>query len=389
MWFFKKKKEQEVQLFSEDFQKNFLSYYDRFFEKEKDVIPIKRPGGFLVYKYAHAKSILEDNVRISYVDHSIEEMSFLQGSFFWVLNDKHLSNKKILLKNLISSHKKGDHFLMESQEYFQLLFDQMVDNGKGNIIDELINPFVLKIILKEFGIINVYTDNASAEMIDFVMFTKYTFENWFFLNDTFEHNLKEESLSAHIIKLLTLLKENDSKLNDKELLNYLTFSGTKTTSSLISYSLLHILKNKEIIASIYEADESLDLFIDEILRFYSPVQFTYRKTTTDFAIGNNILPSNSLIAVSLGAANRDPDRFTNAKDFGFKEKKSISFGKGAYKCIGEHLAKDITRKFLLNIKPFLHKMDIIEKNRLTERLELGNTIRSLHNFKIDIRPKIK
>ena len=57
----------------------------------------------------------------------------------------------------------------------------------------------------------------------------------------------------------------------------------------------------------------------------------------------------SFVAVSLGAANRDPERYPDPDAFkvGREDKQHISFGDGAQKCLGMHLAR-LEMRVLLN-----------------------------------------
>jgi cytochrome P450 len=58
-------------------------------------------------------------------------------------------------------------------------------------------------------------------------------------------------------------------------------------------------------------------------------------------LGGVRIPAGGFVAISLGAANRDPARYSNPDAFDIyrKDKQHISFGDGAHKCLGIHLAR--------------------------------------------------
>jgi cytochrome P450 len=66
-----------------------------------------------------------------------------------------------------------------------------------------------------------------------------------------------------------------------------------------------------------------------------------RTATRDVELGGVRIPAGALVAVSLGAANRDPAVYPDPDAFDiFRENKQhMSFGDGPHTCIGMHLAR--------------------------------------------------
>ena len=89
--------------------------------------------------------------------------------------------------------------------------------------------------------------------------------------------------------------------------------------------------------------------IEEALRRETPLLTVDRSATEDVELGGVHIPASSFVAVSLGAANRDPERYPepDAFDVGREDKQHISFGDGAHKCLGMHLAQ-LEMRVLLN-----------------------------------------
>ena len=81
--------------------------------------------------------------------------------------------------------------------------------------------------------------------------------------------------------------------------------------------------------------------IEEALRWETPLLTVARTATEDVELGGVRVPAGGFVAVSLGAANRDPARYPepDAFDVFRGDKQHMSFGDGAHKCLGMHLAR--------------------------------------------------
>jgi cytochrome P450 len=81
--------------------------------------------------------------------------------------------------------------------------------------------------------------------------------------------------------------------------------------------------------------------IDECLRWSSPDQSFFRTTTEEMTIHGVSLPAGARVLLSLGSANRDPERFVDGERvvLGRKEKTSLAFGAGPHYCMGAPLAR--------------------------------------------------
>jgi cytochrome P450 len=78
-----------------------------------------------------------------------------------------------------------------------------------------------------------------------------------------------------------------------------------------------------------------------MLRFDSPVQFIFRRTTRPVEIAGTTIPEDASVTVLLASANRDerqfedPDRFDITRD----TRGHMSFGLGIHFCLGASVAR--------------------------------------------------
>jgi cytochrome P450 len=88
--------------------------------------------------------------------------------------------------------------------------------------------------------------------------------------------------------------------------------------------------------------------IEEGLRWEPPLLSIMRTATADTAVEGVAIPAGAAISVSLGAANRDPSRWTDPDRFDVlrEPKPHLAFALGPHVCLGMHLARMETRVVL-------------------------------------------
>ncbi len=143
--------------------------------------------------------------------------------------------------------------------------------------------------------------------------------------------------------LLAVSDADDGRLTDAELLHNLTLllvAGFETTTNLLGNGLQVILADPAVGEAVRDGSVAPAAFVDEVLRFDSPVQLTSRIGYETEVAGVPITPENGLITL-LGAGNRDPRKFTDPGAFNplRAEGAPLSFGGGAHFCIGAALAR--------------------------------------------------
>ena len=80
--------------------------------------------------------------------------------------------------------------------------------------------------------------------------------------------------------------------------------------------------------------------IDELLRYDSPVQFFLLFAKQAVTLRKKTIPAGSQLLICIGAANRDPSAFSRPDSLDWTRKPAhLSFGTGAYRCIGARLAQ--------------------------------------------------
>lgn len=121
----------------------------------------------------------------------------------------------------------------------------------------------------------------------------------------------------------------------------LLFAGHETTRHLLGNGLQALLTHPAQWERLCREPELLPAAVRELLRFESPVQYTGRRVTTDIPLHGQTLRRGDLVVALIGAANRDPLRYTapDTLDIARREGAALSFGRGAHVCIGAALTQ--------------------------------------------------
>jgi cytochrome P450 len=122
----------------------------------------------------------------------------------------------------------------------------------------------------------------------------------------------------------------------------LLLAGHETTSNLLSAGVLALLRAPAQAARWRAGDPLVEkTATDELLRFTSPVQFTQRVVVEPTTVGGEAVEPGELLALLLGAANRDPAVFAEPHrlDLARDPNPHVGFGTGIHACLGAALAR--------------------------------------------------
>ena len=123
-------------------------------------------------------------------------------------------------------------------------------------------------------------------------------------------------------------------------------AGQETTVRLLSTALKIIAEDPELQDQLRREPDKISNFIEECLRFESPVKGDFRLAKRDTTVGGVEVPAGATVMVMNGAANRDPRQFENpgALDINRSNaRRHIAFGRGVHSCPGAPLARAETR----------------------------------------------
>ena len=134
------------------------------------------------------------------------------------------------------------------------------------------------------------------------------------------------------------------KLSEIELIQNCIFilnAGHETTTNLIGNGLYALLKWPDEKRRLIEDPTLIKPAVEEFLRFESSNQLGNRITTCATEIGGIEMGPDTRITICIGAANRDPEEFSDPErmDITRPPNRHLAFGTGAHACAGMSLAR--------------------------------------------------
>ncbi len=149
-----------------------------------------------------------------------------------------------------------------------------------------------------------------------------------------------EDLLSHMLTA----EQNGERLSDEEVMStaiLLLNAGHEATVHTTGNGVKSILESGIDPATLFTSDEQAAATAEECLRFDAPLHMFTRYALSDLEYEGIQLRKGDVIGLMLGAANRDPARFANAKSFDpFRtDGANVSFGAGIHFCIGAPLAR--------------------------------------------------
>ncbi len=119
-------------------------------------------------------------------------------------------------------------------------------------------------------------------------------------------------------------------------------AGGETTVRLLSTAAMLIAEDPELQASLRDDRDLIPNFIEECLRYESPVRGDFRLSKVPVTVGGVDLPAGTTVMLVNAAANRDPSRFPDPDVFDPQRENArshVTFGRGVHTCPGAPLAR--------------------------------------------------
>jgi len=165
------------------------------------------------------------------------------------------------------------------------------------------------------------------------------------LRQSFEKMIAEIWESAQAVDsglLGTLVDLSRAKeLDDAQVLDFVVAilkGGADTVSYLVGNALMML----------GDQPDPSPAFLEESLRFDSPVQMTVRLATREVNLSGTVIPRGGLVLLLIGSANHDEEAFRDAETFRVGQEGSLhlAFGVGAHRCPGAEMARIHARMIL-------------------------------------------
>jgi len=147
-------------------------------------------------------------------------------------------------------------------------------------------------------------------------------------------------------------------------------AGHDTTSSTTAGAMWALCENPDQLAYVKDDLSRVPGFVDEAIRWTTPVKTFMRSATEDTEVGGQAIAKGDWLMLCYASGNRDEAVFEEADRFRADRKpnKQLAFGYGAHLCLGQHLARMEMRILYEELLPRLKSVQLAGPPRVSEAL---------------------
>ncbi|WP_437131672.1 cytochrome P450 [Bacillus atrophaeus] len=348
-----------VSLSSFEFFENPYPFYDKL----RSIHPIYK-GNFLKYPgwyvtgYAEAAAILKDTRfknRIPLPENSQKYSELKNMQHHMMLFKNPPDHKRIrMLVSRAFTPRFAESYRPYINETVNVLLNEVQYKRTMDVVSDFAFPLASLIIAKMLGVPpgeSYQFREWAASLIQTIDFTRSRKEltkgndKAIKLIAYFKDLIQQKKHNPQNDLISMLMKEQqDDRLSDEELLAtciLLVIAGHETTVNLISNSILSLLNHPEKLMELKEKPSLIESAVEEFLRYESPTQMTARVASEDIEMNGMMIKKEEHVYILLGAANRDPKKFTHPHvlDITRNPNPHLAFGQGIHFCLGSSLAR--------------------------------------------------
>lgn len=311
------------------------------------------------YGHAYRSTTLEQQAAQNAIDRFLQlrqDSQFLIDQWVVLKNPPEHSRLRNLLRPCFTP-KKVKELRAEVKNIIDDLINRVDHQGSMDIIGDLAYPLPVQVIRHIMGIpkeaehphlkrwshdlglmVDLDTTALACErsflaMMGLAHYFRDLLAKW----HTFTH-----TTDGLISKLLQAQAEEN--LSEAELVGnciFLFVGGHLTTQNLIGNGILALLQHPPQLKLLQQQPDLAPKAVQEILRYDPPIQIISRTALSTTVLAGNTIKAGQIVHCVLGAANRDPDKFSTPDRFDFmrKSQSNLAFGYGTHYCLGSHLAQ--------------------------------------------------
>jgi cytochrome P450 len=331
---------------------------------------------FTVTSHEYAQLVLTDNVRFSSAGYAMIHGQVMGETILQMDPPEHQRHRALVAKAFRTRVLDQWSDAIIGATVTELV-GAFAGDGQADLIRQLTFPFPVRVIARILGLPEADWPRflrLSTELIAVMRNWDRAVAASRELRGYFAEIIADRRRNTRddLVSQLILAEVDGHRLSDEEIYPFLLLllpAGAETTYRSTSNLLFGLLSHPDQLDAV-RADRALvPQAIEEALRWETPLLTVARVATEDVELGGVTIPKGGFVAVSLGAANRDPERYSDPDAFDiFRDwRPHISFGDGAHRCLGMHLARLETRvllKVVLDRLPGLRLDDTAEDQHI-------------------------
>ncbi|BBZ41546.1 cytochrome P450 [Mycobacterium conspicuum] len=156
-----------------------------------------------------------------------------------------------------------------------------------------------------------------------------------------------------------------TKLDDMEITGFATLlggAGAETVTKLVGNAPVVFSRFPEQWQKLLDDRSKIPAAVEELLRYEAPSQYQVRRSMKDVELHGVTIPAGKPIFLINGAANRDPEAWTDPDKFDVDrdrtEAQNMGFGYGIHSCLGAALARMEAAIALEKLLDFMPRFEV-------------------------------
>ena len=312
------------------------------------------------------------------VAHRSDEIP-LSGQLFTLDPPKHTRHRTLLSKILTPNRlKENEEFMWSLADE---LIDEFADRGEVEFCNAYAGPFTLLVIADLLGVPREDHERfrgwlqgkgtplpGDAKGMEggeqvfanlYPYFTRYVEE-------------RRDSPRDDVLTQLATVRFPDGELPEVadivRIAATLFAAGQETTARLLATGMRILAEQPSLADELRANSEAIPNFVEECLRFESPIKGPFRLVLRDTQIAGVDIPMGSIVMAMNGAANRDPRVFEDGNRFDAKRpnaRRNIAFGHGEHFCPGSSLTRAEARISFERLLTRLDDLQLVDPSALS------------------------
>ena len=303
---------------------------------------------------------------------------------------EHTHYRKILGR--VFTNRNVERMKPRIEELTNQLIDNFIDRGQCEFISEFALPLPGIFICEQLGLpaeeYETFKKWADAMLAmsqrplspeEAVIQAELEVEAQHHLAREFEK--RRQDPSDDLISLIVHAHQDEDPFTMEELqdlMHQLVTGGFETTTAAISKSMLLLLQYPDQMEKLRADPTLVKNFIEESLRFDSPVAGLWRTAARSVELSGTQIPEGCPVMPRFASANRDSEIFDQPDTFDIEREnvnQHVAFGLGNHFCLGASLAR---AELLAAFEAILKRMDDIHI--------IGEMEEEIHHFSFFLRP---
>lgn len=236
--------------------------------------------------------------------------------------------------------------------------DAILSVGHGDIHKQVFLPFPVTVLHSVLGLDHDPEESSRFHRLSLQQFlarmqkdpsvgmkaTEELFDYFFQLIQTSREQQARGVSPEDLLGQMVAVNDREHYVDDDELTRFFRIllpAGADTTTNATGNMFVNFLQNPDQLDLVRDNPSLVGPAVEESIRHNNSSVAIYRGCTEEYELGGVRIPKGAMVVLSLAAANRDEERYTEPDRFDITRKDGghVGFGHGIHLCIGLHMAR--------------------------------------------------